>query len=197
MQFPTQKIYLVRHGETSWTLSQQHTGSTDITLTEKGKKEAVQIGKRLSGHPFKAILCSPLKRAQSTCEIAGLMQRASLDADLKEWNYGDYEGLTTAEIWKRSPGWNIFSNGAPGGESPADISKRVHRVLTKVQSFQGDVALFSHGHFLRAFAACYLQLQVEQGRLFALSPASMSILGFERSQPVFSLWNDLSHLFSI
>src|ERR1700733_14090376 len=152
MHFSRKKICLVRHGETAWTLSGQHTGVTDISLTEQGEKDAAAIGKKLHGHSFKNILCSPLKRAEETCKIAGFLKHAQLDPDLVEWNYGDYEGLTTEEIWKKSPGWNIFSNGAPGGESVADVNARAHRVLEKIRLIDGDVAVFSHGHFLRALA---------------------------------------------
>ncbi len=191
----SRRIYLIRHSETAWTLSQRHTGLTDIPLTKKGEEDALLIGKRLKNHPFEVILCSPLQRAKATCEKAGLMKLATIDPDLVEWNYGDYEGLTTAEIQKKSPHWNIFSNGAPGGESTADISTRASKVLKKILSFQGDVALFSHGHFLRALTAEWLGLTTREGRLFSLSPASLSILGYERETQVICLWNDQSHSF--
>ncbi len=195
MQPTNKRIYLIRHGETEWTLSGQHTGMTDIPLTKKGEEEAALLGKTLRGHPFEAVLCSPLRRAKETCAIAGFLNQAQLQPDLVEWNYGDYEGLTKVEIWKKSPGWDIFSNGAPDGESLADITARANRVLTKILAIEGDVALFSHGHFLRALAACYLRLTAQEGRLFALSPSSISILGFERERPVISLWNALCHLY--
>jgi broad specificity phosphatase PhoE len=194
MTFSHQRIYLIRHGETDWTLTGQHTGKTDISLTKKGAADAALIGKKLKGHPFEAIFCSPLKRAVATCEIAGFLNRAELDPDLEEWNYGDYEGLKTEEIWKKSPQWNIFCNGAPKGESPADIEARAKRFLSKIQSLHGDIALFSHGHFLRALTARFLNLSIQEGRLFALSPSSISILGFEKSEHVIQLWNDTSHL---
>ncbi len=197
MELPDKRIFLIRHGETEWTLSGQHTGATDIPLTKRGEEEAALVGKKLRGHTFETVLCSPLKRAKETCAIAGFLKQPQLEPDLVEWNYGDYEGLTAAQIWKKSPGWNIFSNGAPHGESLEDITARANRVLAKIQPLRGDVALFSHGHFLRAFAACYLQLPAQEGRLFALSPSSISILGFERARPVISLWNDLSHLYRI
>ncbi len=190
MEYPQKKIYLIRHGETAWTLSGQHTGSTDIPLTKNGETEGQRLGNRLRGHHFKFIFTSPLERARRTCDLAGLLQKAQLDPDLKEWNYGDYEGLTSEQIWKLQPGWTIFTHGAPNGESIQDISIRAHRVLTRIQKINADVALFSHGHFLRALAACWLQLPVSEGRLFALAPASISILGFERKTPVLRLWNE-------
>lgn len=194
MELPHKKIYLIRHGETEWTLNGRHTGMTDIPLTENGEAQAETIGKRLKGHSFQAILSSPLQRAARTCEIAGFLKQARLDSDLVEWNYGNYEGLKGQEIRKNEPHWNIFLNGAPGGESVSDISDRTGKVLNNIQSLHGDVALFSHGHFLRALAARWLQLNTQDGRLFALFPGSISILGFEHNGHVLSLWNDVSHL---
>jgi probable phosphoglycerate mutase len=189
MIFPQKKIYLVRHGETEWTLSGQHTGLTDIPLTKNGEQQAKFLGKQLHEHAFSQVYTSPLSRALKTCEIAGLAQNAKHDSDLMEWNYGDYEGMTSSEIWKVQPQWNIFSNGAPNGESISDIATRAHRVLTKIQAVHGDVILFSHGHFLRALATLWLQLQIQDGRLFALFPGSISILGFEKSTQVLIAWN--------
>ena len=189
MALDSKKVFLVRHGETAWSLSGQHTGVTDIPLTEKGEEEVLFIKKKLSELRIKEIICSPLKRAVQTCEIAGLLGRAHLDPDIAEWNYGQYEGLTTEQIRKIEPHWNIFSNGAPGGESPEDVSLRIRRVFHKIASIEGDVALFSHGHFLRALTALWLTLPIEEGRHFSLSPASLSILSFEREEPVISLWN--------
>jgi broad specificity phosphatase PhoE len=195
MTFSHPRIYLIRHGETAWSLSRQHTGKTNIPLTQKGAADAALIGKKLKGHHFEAIFCSPLKRAAATCEIAGFLNRAELDPDLEEWNYGDYEGLKTEEIWKTSPQWNIFCNGAPQGEGLADIEARIKRFLSKIQSLHGDIAVFSHGHFLRALTARFLNLSIQEGRLFALFPSSISILGFEKSEHVIQLWNDTSHLY--
>ncbi len=192
MEFPHKKIYLVRHGETEWTLSGRHTGMTDIPLTKNGEAQAERIGERLGGHAFETVLSSPLQRASSTCEIAGFLKQARLDPDLTEWHYGQFEGLTTQEIWREQPHWNIFSNGAPGGESVADIEVRTARILGKIQLLNGDVLIFSHGHFLRAFAAKWLQLHVQDGRLFHLFPGSISILGFERNNHVLVLWNQTS-----
>jgi broad specificity phosphatase PhoE len=192
LEFPRKKIYLIRHGETEWTLNGKHTGMTDVPLTKHGEDQSASIGKRLKGHAFQMVLSSPLQRAAKTCEIAGFFKQARLDPDLSEWNYGDFEGLTTEEIWKREPHWNIFSHGAPGGESIADVTARASRVLVKIQSSHGDVALFSHGHFLRALSARWLQLSVQEGQLFALSPGSISMLGFERSNHVLIHWNDVT-----
>jgi probable phosphoglycerate mutase len=189
MHYPNKKVYLIRHAETAWSLSGQHTGETDIPLTKKGEADATHLKEKLEGHPFELVLCSPLQRAKKTCEIAGLLTEATLDPDLVEWNYGDYEGLTREQIQKKSPHWNVFSDGGPHGESPDDISARANKVLAKILPLEGDVALFSHGHFLRALAACWLGLPVQQGRLFSLSPCTISILGFERSTPVLCLWN--------
>jgi broad specificity phosphatase PhoE len=194
LQFPHKKIYLIRHGETEWTLNRRHTGMTDIPLTKNGEMQAELIGKRLKGHDFQTILSSPLQRATHTCEIAGFLKQAKLDPDLAEWNYGEFEGLKNEAIQKKTPHWNIFSHGALGGESIADIDARATRVLAKLQSLHGDIALFSHGHFLRALAARWLQLTVHEGRLFILYPASLSTLGFERNGHVLMLWNDISHL---
>jgi broad specificity phosphatase PhoE len=188
------KIYLIRHGETEWTLSGKHTGITDIPLTKNGELQAELLGKRLRGHPFHTILFSPLQRAARTCEIAGFLKEARLDPDLVEWNYGEFEGLTSVEIQKRVPSWNLFLNGASGGENFSEISTRVNKVLNKIRSLPGDIALFSHGHFLRALSARWIQLSIQDGRLFALFPASLSILGFEHNTNVLTLWNDTSHL---
>lgn len=194
MKCSQKKIFLIRHGETTWTLSGQHTGLTDIPLTENGRKQAEKLKTRLSQYSFQSVMTSPLQRSMLTCEIAGLLKKAIKDPDLVEWNYGDYEGLTSEQIWKKDLHWSIFSNGAPHGESIADIRARVDRVLSKIQLITGHCILFSHGHFLRALAARWLHLSVQEGRLFALSSASLSILGFEKNLPVVLLWNDVSHL---
>ncbi len=187
-----QKIYLIRHAETEWTVLDKHTGLTDIPLTARGEEQAKALKERLKGHSFARVLVSPLQRAFKTCTLAGFSDKAEVDPDLVEWNYGDYEGKKTADILKTDPTWDIFSSGAPGGESVAAVGQRAKRVLKKIQQIQGDVALFSSGHFLRTLTACYLQLTPAEGRLFLLSPASISILGYEREDPVLLLWN--SHL---
>lgn len=194
MNHPKRKIFLIRHGETEWTVTGQHTGKTDLELTENGKEQAALLAKRLQGHAFERVFCSPLKRAQETCELSGLWRHAETDPDLMEWDYGDYEGLQTDEIWKMDPHWNIFLRGAPHGESTEDIAVRANRILMKLSTFHGDVALFSHGHFLRALTTKWLKLAISEGNLFALSPASLSILGFEREHHALRLWNDTSHL---
>lgn len=191
MEYPHKNIYLVRHGETEWTLNGRHTGTTDIPLTPKGESDAAQMGKRLVNHAFDAVLCSPRRRALVTCQRAGFGNRTKIDADLSEWDYGKYEGLTTDQIRKEFPLWNIFSNGAPGGESVDAVSARADRILAKIHSVKGDVLLFSHGHFLRVIAARWLHLNATEGRLFALSPSSLSILGHERVVPVIVLWNEI------
>ena len=192
MLHPEKKIYLIRHGETAWTLSGQHTGATDIPLTDNGRQQAILLKKHLQGHLFNAVYTSPLKRAIETCEETGLLKHAKQDPDLMEWNYGSYEGLTTEQIWKLQPHWNIFINGAPGGESPADVGSRITRLLAHIQSIPGDIALFSHGHFLRALAAKWLQMPFAAANGFALCPGSLSILGYERRHPALLLWNQIS-----
>ena len=185
------KIYLIRHGETAWTLSGQHTGTTDLPLTHNGEKQAESIGIQLKGISFEKVLCSPLKRATQTCALAQLPCQASTDDDLKEWNYGEYEGLTTPEIWKKNPDWNIFSNGAPNGERVEDVSLRAERIIKQLLSVEGNCAIFSHGHFLRILTARWLELLPREGKHFSLSPGSLSILGYERATPALLLWNRL------
>lgn len=191
------KIYLIRHGETEWTLSGQHTGSTDIPLTEKGIKQAESLAKRLKGHHFKAVLSSPRQRALHTCEIAGLAQNVHVDPKLAEWNYGSYEGLTSKQIHVHDPKWNIFHNGGPGGESVLDIQKRCDAVLKEIASIAGDVAIFSHGHFLRALTMRFIDVALIKGNQFLLVPASLSILSIAHDVSALSLWNDISHLYGI
>lgn len=197
MEFPHKKIYIVRHGETEWSQCGKHTGITDIPMTKNGEVQSECIGKRLKGHSFQEVFSSPLQRASKTCELSGFSKQARLDPDLSEWNYGKYEGMTTREIWKQQPYWNIFTNGAPEGESVADINARAARVLMKIQPIHGDILLFSHGHFLRALAAKWLELSAQDGKLFNLFAGSVSILGFERNTHVLQLWNDICHLNSL
>lgn len=186
------QIYLLRHGETDWSLTGRHTGRTDLPLTENGERRASQLRERLSGINFAHVLTSPLQRARRTCELAGFGSVARVDSDLHEWDYGDYEGRTTAEIHALQPGWNVFQDGCPQGESVADISQRADRVLAALRPLDGAVALFSHGHFLRALAVRWIGLSVQEGQHFALDTASVSILGYEGHDgvsPVLSLWN--------
>ena len=194
MHSPATKIYLIRHGQTEWTLTGQHTGKTNLPLTEEGEIQSQQLAKQLKGHTFKKIWVSPLKRAQQTCEYAGLSRHAEIDPDLAEWDYGDYEGLTSNEIRKSNPHWNIFLRGAPNGESIEDISVRTNRILMNIHAIHGDIAIFSHGHFLRALTAKWLKLQIANGNLFVLEPASISILGYEKDHPALVLWNNTTHL---
>ncbi len=181
------EIYLIRHGETEWSRDGKHTGLTDIPLTEKGEREAAALGRHIEKLTFDHLFSSPLKRAKETCFICGL--EPQIDNDLLEWNYGAYEGLTTAEIHKTVPGWNIFTHGAPGGETTEAVAKRGKRLLKKLEGLEGKIALFTSGHFSRAFLTCYLNLPIENGRQFILSTASLSILGYEHGMHALKLWN--------
>jgi broad specificity phosphatase PhoE len=188
---PTQ-IHLFRHGETAWSLSGRHTGRTDLPLTENGERRASGLRERLRGITFNHVLTSPLQRARRTCELAGLGAVARLEPDLMEWDYGAYEGLTTAEIRARQPGWVVFEHGCPQGESVEQLSRRTDRALATIRSLDGTVAVFSHGHFLRALAARWLGLPVLVGRHLALDTGSLSVLGYEhpdQETPVIALWN--------
>jgi len=189
-------IYLARHGETAWNLTGQHMGVVDMPLTERGEHNACRLGGRLRGLTFVKVFTSPLQRASRTCELAGFKAVAVVDTDLLEWNYGTYEGKTTAEILKERPGWDMFRDGYPGGESAAQVAARANRVLSRVRDIGGNVLLFSHGHFLRMLAARWLGLEADAGRFFLLRPASLSALGYEdnRSQSAIRFWNDTCHL---
>ena len=189
-------LYLARHGETAWSLNGQHTGLTELPLTERGERNARNLGPRLAGLTFAKVFTSPLQRATRTCELAGFAAPAEVDRDLVEWNYGDYEGLRTAEIHDKRPEWQLFRDGCPGGESPDQIGARADRVLSRVRAVSGDVLIFSSGHFLRVLAARWLGLEPVNGRLFMLKTASLSALGYENelSQPVISLWDDTSNV---
>lgn len=189
-------VYVARHGETAWSLSGQHTGLTDLPLTENGRENARLLGKRLQGLKFAKVLSSPLQRAANTCELAGFGSEAQTDPDLVEWNYGDYEGLRREEIVARRPDWMIFRDGCPGGESPAQVAARADRVLERLRRVQGNVLLFSSGHILRMLAARWLGLEFLAGNYFLLSTASLSILGYGHTlaEPAMHLWNDTHHL---
>jgi probable phosphoglycerate mutase len=193
-QFPL--LYLVRHGETPWSLTGQHTGRNDLPLTERGEREAVSVGRRLRGLTFASVLTSPLQRARRTCELAGFGSVAQLDPELVEWDYGQYQGRRANEIFAERPGWQLFRDGCPGGETPAEVAARADRVVKRVRSIEGNVLLFSSGHFLRMFAVRWLGLEPEAGRSLHLSTASISILGYEHalSQPIIHLWNDRHHV---
>jgi broad specificity phosphatase PhoE len=189
-------VYLARHGETAWSLSGQHTGRTDLPLTERGERNARNLGARLKGLTFAKVFTSPLQRAARTCELAGFAAQAEVDPCLLEWDYGEYEGRRTAEIHRDRPDWQLFRDGCPGGESPDQVGVRANRVVRRLHEIEGDVLLFSSGHFLRVLAARWLGLEVQAGRYFLLTTASLSALGYEhnRSQPVIRLWDDTSHL---
>lgn len=188
-------VYLARHGETAWSLSGQHTGTTDLPLTERGERNARRLAERLNGVSFAKVLTSPLKRAARTCELAGFGAAAEVDRDLVEWNYGQYEGRRTTEIQRERPEWNLFRDGCPGGESPAEIGRRAGRVIARVRAMEGNVLLFSSGHFLRVLAARWLGLEPRAGAYFVLSTASVSVLGYEHNlaEPAIRLWNDTRH----
>jgi broad specificity phosphatase PhoE len=186
---PTQQVYLIRHGETEWSLSTQHTGITDIPLTENGRKVAKLLEPVLAKETFALVLTSPLERARETCELAGLGERAEIDSDLMEWNYGQYEGLTPKQIHAQAPEWMLFNDGCPGGESPEQIGARVDRVIARVRAVEGHVALFAHGHIFRVFAARWLGLPATAGCHFLLDTATLNILSYYRNIPAVKRWN--------
>jgi len=186
---PKKHVYLIRHGETEWSLSGQHTGTTDIPLTERGRSVAKRLKPILSTKTFALIVTSPLQRARETCELAGLGERAERNCDLVEWNYGEYEGLTPQQIHAKKSNWLIFTDGCPGGESPKQVQARVDRVIAKVQAVEGNVALFSHGHVLRTLVARWLGLSVADGSHFLLDPATLSILAYYRGIAAVKQWN--------
>jgi len=188
-------VYLARHGETAWTVSHQHTGLTDLPLTAGGELQAARLGERLAGLAFARVLTSPLRRAIRTCELAGFGATAEVDPDLREWNYGTYEGRTSAEIHAERPDWQLFRDGCPGGESPDLIGARADRVVRRAREIDGNTLLFSSGHFLRVLAARWLGLAPGAGRYFLLDTASLSALGYEhdRSDPVIRLWDEMPH----
>jgi broad specificity phosphatase PhoE len=189
-------VYLARHGETAWSLTGQHTGITDLPLTERGERNARRLGERLASLIFAKVFTSPLQRATRTCELAGFGSAAEADRDLVEWNYGEYEGLRTAEIHAKRPDWQLFLDGCPGGESPEQVGVRADRVVSRVRATNGDVLIFSSGHFLRVLTARWLGIEPAAGRFFMLDTASLSVLGYEKSlsQPVLRLWNDTRHV---
>jgi len=196
MTAPLPIVYLARHGETAWSLSGQHTGLTNLPLTPAGELNASRLRERLAGIEFAKVFTSPLQRATRTCELAGFGCRAELDPDLLEWNYGDYEGLRSAEILAGRPDWLLFRDGCPGGESPSDVARRADRVVGRVRSIPGDVLIFSSGHFLRMLGARWLGLTPMGGRYLLLSTASVSALSYEHNltKPAIRLWNDTRHV---
>jgi probable phosphoglycerate mutase len=190
-------VYLARHGNTAWTVTGQHTGLTDLPLTANGECNARRLGERLQGMTFAKVFTSPLRRAARTCELAGFGAVAETDPDLVEWDYGEYEGLRSDEILRQRPDWQLFRDGAPGGESPAQVEQRADRVVARARAVPGNVLLFSSGHFIRVLTASWLGLGLASaGKYFLLSPASLSALSYEHnlSQPVIRLWNDDHHV---
>jgi probable phosphoglycerate mutase len=194
MSFPF--IYLVRHGETAWSITGQHTGLTDLPLIERGESDARRLGERLKGVAFAKVFTSPLQRATRTCELVGFGAAAETDEDLVEWNYGQYEGLRTEEIHRERPDWLLFRDGCPGGETPDQVGARADRVVARARAVNGNVLLVSSGHFLRVLAARWLGIDASAGAYFMLGTASLSILGYEHglAEPVIRLWNETRHL---
>jgi len=190
----TQRVVLVRHGETEWSRTARHTGRSDVPLDPEGEAQAARLGPRLREWRFAAVLCSPLRRAWRTCELAGLADAALPDPEIQEWDYGSYEGRTADEIRGERPGWVIWVDGVVGGESLGDVGRRADSVIERVRRVEGDVALFAHGHFLRIMASRWCLLPPVAGERLALSPASLSVLGYERDNPVVWLWDDTCHL---
>jgi len=186
---PTRRCVLLRHGETEWSLDGRHTGRTDLGLLPVGEAQARALRPSLSAYRFAAVLTSPLRRARETCVLAGLGDTAVIDPDLAEWDYGSYEGLTTADIQLDRPGWDLFEDGVPDGESLEDVTRRVDRVIDRVRAVEGDVACVAHAHLLRVLTARWIGLEPEVGRSLVLGPASLSELGWDRDQPVINTWN--------
>jgi len=188
------ELVLVRHGETEWSSTGRHTGRTDIALTEDGRDQADQIAAKLGGRKFAVVLTSPLQRARETCERARLSTAAEIDDDLQEWDYGEYEGLTTAEVRRTLPGWSVWTHPMIGGEPVDEVGRRADHVIERALDADTDVCLFAHGHFLRILAARWMGLPADGGRLLALDTATVSALGFERETHVIRTWNESCHL---
>ena len=182
-------VYAIRHGETEWSLSGQHTGTTDIALTENGRRQAERMRPALAKQAFALVLVSPLQRARETCELAGLGEAAAVDPDLLEWNYGEYEGLTPRQIAERTPDWLIFRDGCPGGETPEQVGARVDKVVARARAAVGNVALFAHGHVLRVLAARWIGLPPRAGQHFLLNTGTLSVLGYYHDVPAVRIWN--------
>jgi probable phosphoglycerate mutase len=185
-----QEVVLIRHAETEWSRTGRHTGRTDIPLTDEGRQAARALEPRLREWRFDRVLVSPLRRARETCELSGLAATAEVREDLAEWDYGDYEGLTTPEIHARSPDWNLWCDGCPGGETPEQVGRRADRVIAELRSAPGEVAVFSHGHLLRVLGARWIDLPPSGGGRLALSAGAISVLGYERATAVLQRWND-------
>jgi broad specificity phosphatase PhoE len=188
---PEHEVWLVRHAETEWSRSGKHTGRTDVPLTDAGRERARELGARLAGHDFALVLVSPLERARETARLAGLGDSCEVREDLLEWDYGDYEGITTAEIQRRRPGWSLWRDGCPNGEIAADVGARADRVIAEARAASADAVAFGHGHMLRVLAARWLGLAPEEGALFALATGTLSTLGYEHDTAVILSWSEL------
>jgi broad specificity phosphatase PhoE len=190
------EVYLARHGETAWTITGQHTGLTDLPLTERGESNARRLATRLAGIPFAQVFASPLERARRTCELAGFGHVAEVDRDLVEWDYGSYEGRRTVDILRERPGWQLFRDGCPDGESPQQVAERADRVVARTRQVGGNVLLFSSGHFLRVLATRWIGIAAINGQALMLGTASLSALSYENtlSEPAISFWNDTHHV---
>jgi probable phosphoglycerate mutase len=182
-------VFAIRHGETAWSLSEQHTGKTDIPLTNNGRRLAERMRPVLAGKAFRLVLSSPMRRARETCELAGFGAKAVIDPDLVEWNYGEYEGLTPRQIREVAPGWLIFRDGCPGGETPEQVGVRVDRVIARSRAVDGDVLLFAHGHVLRVLGARWIGLPTSGGMHFLLDTGTLCVLGYYREIPAVRIWN--------
>jgi broad specificity phosphatase PhoE len=182
-------VFAIRHGETAWSLSGQHTGTTDIPLTDNGRQLAEKLRPVLAKEKFALVLCSPMQRARETCELAGLGAVAVIDPDLAEWNYGKYEGITTKQIHETAPGWLLFRDGCPGGESPEQVGARADRATARARAAEGDVALFAHGHVLRVLGARWIGLPAASGQHFLLDTGTLCVLGYYRDVPAVRVWN--------
>lgn len=190
----TGEVWLLRHGETPWSRDGRHTGRTDVRLSPRGARQATALGQRIAGMSFATVWTSPLARAFDTCAIAGFGDVAEVLPDLQEWDYGAYEGRTTADVRLERPGWTIWEDGAPGGERPEDVAERAERVIARVRAVSGDVALFAHGHLLRVLAVRWLGWPVCAAGALALDTASVCVLAIDRGQPVLRHWNEVCHL---
>jgi probable phosphoglycerate mutase len=184
-----QEVYLLRHGETEWSRDGKHTGVTDVPLTEHGRATAARLKAALDEQKFATVLSSPLRRARQTCELAGLADQATLEPDLMEWNYGEYEGLTTKQIQQNRPGWSVFRDGCPGGETPEQVAARADRVIARIRAADGNVVVFAHGHILRVIAARWINLPVIFGEHFLLDTATLNVLGYYYDTPALKIWN--------
>lgn len=190
------QVVLVRHGETAWSLTGQHTGRTDIPLTPNGEEDGRRLARRLAGARFSLVLTSPLLRARRTCELAGFQTVAEPCDELLEWDYGEYEGLTSQQIRQKDPNWLLFRDGCPGGESPQQVSARLERLVARLQALNGDALLFAHGHLLRCLTSVWVGQGLALGAKLLISPASVSVLSYDhsRDEPILRGWNDTSHL---